>query len=121
MKELLAHVKTKAELTEYLASKTLEKGRQSGKCVVVAWSCRCEATHMGSSHLASNHEEANTKLLLHVVDATISGVTRNFNDRLFQLIQRYEIAAGAKLNQDGGYAVVGMEIVPSHPAWSLMG
>lgn len=42
-------------------------------------------------------------------------------DRLFQLIQRYEIAAGAKLNQDGGYAVVGMEIVPSHPAWSLMG
>ena len=36
MKRLLAHVKTKAELTEYLASKTLEKGRQSGKCVVVA-------------------------------------------------------------------------------------
>ena len=44
------HVKTKAELTDYLASKTLEKGRQSGKCVVVAWSCHCEATHM---HLKS--------------------------------------------------------------------
>ena len=75
MKKLLAHVKTKAELTEYLASKTLEKGRQSGKCVVVAWSCRCEATHMDASHLASNHEEADTKLLLHAVDATISGAT----------------------------------------------
>ena len=49
MKKLFAHVKTKAELTEYLASKTLEKGRQSGKCVVVAWSCRCEATHMDAS------------------------------------------------------------------------
>ena len=49
MKKLLAHVKTKAELTEYLAP-NLEKGRQSGKCVVVAWSCHCEATHM---HLKS--------------------------------------------------------------------
>ena len=57
MKKLLAHVKTKAELTEYLASNTLEKGRQSGKCVVVAWSCRCEATEMDASHLASNHED----------------------------------------------------------------
>ena len=73
MKKLLAHVETKTELTEYLASETLEKGRQSGKCVVVAWSCRCEATHMDASHLASNHEEADTKLLLHAVDATISG------------------------------------------------
>jgi len=72
MKKLLAHVKTKAELTEYLAPKTLEKGRQSGKCVVVAWSCRCEATRMDASHLACNHKEADTKLLLHAVDVTIS-------------------------------------------------
>ena len=45
MKKLLADVKTKAELTECLASKTLEKGRQSGKCIVVAWSCPCEAKY----------------------------------------------------------------------------
>ena len=44
-------------------------------CMVVAWSCHCEATHIDASHLASNHEEADTKLLLHTVDATISGVT----------------------------------------------
>ena len=75
MKKLRAHVRTKAELTEYLASKALEKGCQSGKCVVVAWSYRCEATHMDASHLASNHEEADTKLLLYAVDATISGAT----------------------------------------------
>ena len=31
MKKLLAHVKTKAELTEYLASKTLEKGAPEWK------------------------------------------------------------------------------------------
>ena len=30
---------------------------------------------MDASHLASNHEEADTKLLLHAVDATMSGVT----------------------------------------------
>ena len=30
---------------------------------------------MDASHLASNHEEADTKLLLHAVDATISGAT----------------------------------------------
>ena len=75
MKKLLAKMKTKAELTEYLASNTLEKGPQSGKCVVVTWSCRCETTHMDASHLASNHKEANTKLLLHAVDATMSGAT----------------------------------------------
>ena len=75
MKKLLAHEKTKGVLTEYPASKTLEKGRQSGKGVVVAWSCSCEATNMDASHLASNHEEADTKILLHAVDATIPGAT----------------------------------------------
>ena len=30
---------------------------------------------MDASQLASNHEEADTKLLLHAVDATISGAT----------------------------------------------
>ena len=30
---------------------------------------------MDASHLASNHEKADTKLLLHAVDATIYGVT----------------------------------------------
>ena len=38
LQNLSTRVWTKAELTEYLASETLEKGRQSGKCVVVALS-----------------------------------------------------------------------------------
>lgn len=45
MKRLLAHVSTKDELTQYLASKTLEKGRQDGLHMVVAWSSKCRATH----------------------------------------------------------------------------
>lgn len=75
MKRLLSHVNTKMELTQYLARKTLEKGHESGKDVVVAWSNKCKATHKDMAYLESNQEEADTKLLLHAVDATISGAT----------------------------------------------
>ena len=73
MKRLLAHVSTKDELTQYLAGKTLEKGRQDGVSVVVAWSSKCRATHKDMVYLDSDHEEADTKILLHAVDATASG------------------------------------------------
>ncbi|CAH3139226.1 unnamed protein product [Porites lobata] len=73
MKRLLAHVSTKDELTQYLASKTLEKGRQNGLHVVVAWSSKCRATHQDMAYLDSDQEEADTKILLHTVDATASG------------------------------------------------
>lgn len=36
MKRLLSHVKTKSELTQYLARKVLQIGRENGKHVVVA-------------------------------------------------------------------------------------
>ena len=75
MKKLLAHVNTKKELTEYLASKTLEKGRRDGVRVVVSWSNKCRATHKEMSYLESDQEEADTKLLLHAIDATTSGAT----------------------------------------------
>ena len=73
LKRLLAHVSTKDELTQYLASKTLEKGRQNGLHVVVAWSSKCRATHKDMAYLDSDQEEADTKILLHAVDATASG------------------------------------------------
>ena len=75
MKRLLAHVNTKNELTESLARKTLEKGRQDGLRVVVAWSSSCRASHRDMAYLDSNQEEANTKLLLHAIDVTTSGAT----------------------------------------------
>ena len=56
MKRLLAHVSTKGELTQYLASKTLEKGRENGFHVVVAWSSTCRTTHKGIAYLDSNQE-----------------------------------------------------------------
>lgn len=75
MKRLLSHVNTKMELTQYLAKKTLERGQQSGKRVVVAWSSFCKGTHKEMAYLESNQEEADTKLLLHAIDATNSGAT----------------------------------------------
>ena len=76
MKRLLVHVNTKKELTEYLAIKTLGKGSEEGSRVTVAWDSKCKGTHRDMQYLDSNQEEADTKLLLHAVDATVSGATR---------------------------------------------
>ena len=76
MKRLLAHVNTKKELTEYLAIKMLEKGPEEGLRVTVAWDSKCKAMHRDMQYLDSNQEEADIKLLLHAVDATVSGATR---------------------------------------------
>ena len=76
MKRLLAHVNTKKELTEYLAIKMLEKGPEEGSHVTVAWDSKCKEAYRDMQNLDSNQEEADTKLLLHAVDATVSGPTR---------------------------------------------
>ena len=73
MKRLLSHPKTKMELTIYLAGKTLEHARQSTRPFVVAWGSQCRATHKDVEHLQRNHEEADTKMILHAVDATSDG------------------------------------------------
>ena len=75
MKRLLSHPKTKMELTIYLAGKTLEHAQQSTRPFVVAWGGQCRATHKDVEHLPSNREEADTKMILHAVDATSDGVT----------------------------------------------
>ena len=67
---------TQKELTEYLAIKTLEKDPEEGSRVTVAWDSICKGTHKDMQYLDSNQEEANTKLLLPAVDATVSGATR---------------------------------------------
>ena len=56
---------------EYLAIKTLEKGPEEGSHVTVAWDSKCKGTHRDMQYLESNQEEADTKLLLHAVDASV--------------------------------------------------
>lgn len=75
MKRLLGHGKTKMELTEYLSAKTLQKAESRGKNLVVAWGVNCQATQRVVTHLRSSQEEADTKMLLHAVDAAVSGAT----------------------------------------------
>ena len=75
MKKLLSHNKTKMELTEYLARKALDHAESFGKRLVAAWGTACEATHKNVAHLRSTQEEADTKILLHAVDADAHGAT----------------------------------------------
>ena len=76
MKKLLSHTKTKMELTKYLAEKAMKYFRiQHGRRFVVAWGSECKATHKDVEDLESNQEEADTKIILHAVDATSDGAT----------------------------------------------
>ena len=76
LKRLLSHTRTKMELTVYLAEKAIQHaGRQSDKRLVVAWGSECKATHQDMTHLQSSQEEADTKMLLHALDATAHGAT----------------------------------------------
>ena len=73
--KLLSHTKTKMELADYLAQKTIEDGVHKRRRVVVAWTSECKRTREDFSYLQSNHEEADTKIILHAVDATSRGAT----------------------------------------------
>ena len=46
-----------------------------GKNVIVAWECYCQGTHFDVTHLRSSQEEADTKIILHAVDAASRGTT----------------------------------------------
>ena len=41
--------------------------------VVGAWGYQCRATQQNGNHLQSDQEEADTKMLLHALDATTNG------------------------------------------------
>ena len=48
----------------------MERLEATGKQVIVAWATECKATHKDVSYLQSDHEEADTKIILHALDAT---------------------------------------------------
>ena len=52
----------------------MNSAQTSGKRIVVAWASQCKATYKDMPHLHSNQEEADTKLLLHALDATASRI-----------------------------------------------
>ena len=72
--QLLAHSKTKGELTTFLTKNV--KDNAKGRQVVVAWGTECEATHRDVRHLRSTQEEADTKIISHALDASAHGATQ---------------------------------------------
>ena len=62
-------------LSASLAMKVNEHGRAAGKEVVVAWGRQYQAIHKATGHLQSEDREADTKIVLHALDATADGAT----------------------------------------------
>ena len=75
MKKLLSHTSTKDELAKYLAEQTIEYAERNGARAVVAYGCECKGTKRDMSYLKSDQEEADTKIVLHALDATANGAT----------------------------------------------
>ena len=72
--------KSKMELTYYLSAKVIQRSECMGKNVIVAWGCYCQGTHFDVTHLRSNQEEADTKIILHAVDAASRVATEITNN-----------------------------------------
>ena len=94
MSKLLGHIRTKDELTEYLSKKILSHFKILGKHVVVAWRTMAAATHFDAGCLESTQEEADTKIILHGINAKQRGASSLFiyaqdTDVLVLSVRRY--------------------------------
>ena len=94
MKKLLSHTSTKDELTAYLAQKTLQHAQVTNKDFVVAWRTEVASSHCSLDYLRSTQEEADTKMILHALNAKERGAAKLFifaqdTDVLILLIRRY--------------------------------
>ena len=74
LKRLLAHTRTKMELTYFLAANVIRISEER-ESVVVAWACECKATHRDIAHMQSSQDKADTKMILHAVDVATYGTT----------------------------------------------
>ena len=75
MKKLLSHTSTNDELEKYLAEQTIEYAERNRARAVVAYGFECKETKRDMSYLKSDQEEADTKIVLHALDATANGAT----------------------------------------------
>ena len=94
LNKLLSHTKTKLEFTTYLAQKIMKQAKETQKRLVVSWRCLCKGTHRNMDYLNGDQEEADTKMILHAIDATKYGATKICicspdTDVLVLLLRRY--------------------------------
>jgi hypothetical protein len=95
MKKFLSHIRTKDALTDYLAHKLLENARKTGQKLVVAWRDQASGTHFDADILSSTQEEADTKIILHSINARGRGATKLLifaqdTDVLVLAVRRYQ-------------------------------
>ena len=69
-KTFLSHVNTKDELNVFLAHKVITHFKYSKKVIVATAHQEVLSNHLNLEYLRSSHEEADTKLILHGLDAT---------------------------------------------------
>ena len=62
-------------MEKYLAEQTIEYAERNGARAVIAYGCECKGIKRDMSHLKSDQEEADTKIVLHALDATANGAT----------------------------------------------
>ena len=94
----MGNSKTKDQLTVYLAKKTLNHFAGSGKCLVSTKN-GAESTCGDVSDLSSNHEEADTMVVLHAVYAASKGHVVHIlspDTDVFVLAIRRQIQLGEK-------------------------
>lgn len=78
MKKLLSHTQTKDELSAYLADKVFQHAKENKKDLVAAWHTEVASTHCDLECLKSTQEEADTKIILHAINAKERGAARLF-------------------------------------------
>ena len=66
---------TKMEISSCPRGKIFDKACAENKRVIVSCGCECNGSHTDMGHLRSNQEEADTKILLHAVDAVSRGAS----------------------------------------------
>ena len=72
-KQLLSSSVNKESLALYFASYILEYARDSQKTYVVTLKSECRSNNLSFHHLNTTQEEADTRMLLHAIDATERG------------------------------------------------
>ena len=75
-KQFLSSVSTKNEFSVYLARKALHQYEGSSKIFFVTSRKDVFSNCMNAQHLCSSQEEADTKIILHSLDAVQSGATK---------------------------------------------
>ena len=75
LKQLLSSNINKASLAIYIASHILQCNTDSRKNYVVTSEGECKSNKLSVEHLSSTQEEADTRMILHAIDATERGAT----------------------------------------------